>query len=87
MPSLDDDLDDVARKIVEEGGQAPSRRAPTDHNQAAAASNIVRLPGSRLPPRLSGIERDAFERIAETLGGRQGEAKAALKVRSSATRR
>ena len=80
---LDDDLDDVARKIVEEGGQAPSRRAPTDHNQAAAASNIVRLPGSRLPSRLSGIERDAFERIAETLGARQGETKAPAKTEAA----
>ena len=81
VPPLDDDLDDVARKIVEQGGRVPSRRAPADdHDEAAdTASNIVRLPGARLPARLSGIERDAFERIAETLGGNKGETRSPAK--------
>ncbi len=77
LPNLDDDLDDVARKIVEEGGQP--RPAASEHSDAATPpSNIVRLPGavSRLPPHLSGTERDAFQRIAETLGVRQAEEEA-----------
>ncbi len=73
--AITDDLDDVARKIVEQGGgQPPQRLAGAGHNKAAREpSNIVRLPNaaSRPPPRLSGMERDAFERIAETLGVRQ----------------
>ena len=74
---MDDDLDDVARKIVEEGGQSPVWSAASARSEAAP-SNIVRLPGVALrpPPRLSGHERDAFERIAETLGIRQAEGRA-----------
>ena len=73
---IDDDLDDVARKIVEEGGPLPSRLAVSARSEIAQPpSNIVRLPSaaSRPPPRLSGVERDAFERIAETLGVRQSD--------------
>ncbi len=75
-PTIDDDLDDVARKIVEQGGPPPSPLARSARDDAAAPpSNIVRLPNAavRPPPRLSGMERDAFERIAETLGMRRGE--------------
>ena len=77
---ISDDLDDVARKIVEEGSRQPPQRlvATGRHDDAQPQTNIVRLPGagSRPPPRLSGIERDAFERIAETLGVRQAEEQA-----------
>ncbi len=74
MPPLDDDLDDVARKIVEQGAKAPPRHTPPAGAEAPP-SNIVRLPGvaGRPQPRLSGIERDAFDRIAETLGARQAD--------------
>ncbi len=75
-PSFDDDLDDVARKIVEQGGKAPRRHAPPGPAEAASPpSNIVRLPGvAGLPqPRLNGTEREAFARIAETLAGRQAD--------------
>ncbi len=69
-PLRDVDLDDVARKSIEEGvrlrgaGEAPS------------PSNVVRLPGAAARPpaeRLSGTEQDAFRRIAETLGRRRRE--------------
>jgi PAS domain S-box-containing protein len=73
IPTDRDDLDDAARKSVEEGprlrtvaSQTPSPDAP-----AAAPSNVVRLPGAqaaRTPPEnLSGSEREAFRRIAEAL--------------------
>ena len=71
---IDDDLDDVARKIVEQGRALPPRAATLGGSEAPAPpSNIVRLPGAALrpPPRLNGTERDAFQRIAETLGVRQ----------------
>ena len=71
---IDDDLDDVARKIVEQGPAVPPRAAASGgSNIPAPPSNIVRLPGAALrpPPRLNGTERDAFQRIAETLGVRQ----------------
>ncbi len=74
VPAFDDDLDDVARKIVEQGGQAPSRRGAAGHAEAdIPSSNVVHLPRAALrpPPRLNGTEREAFERIAETLGARQ----------------
>ncbi len=74
---IDDDLDDAARKSVEEGRQARSRPAPAAPQEATApTSNIVRLPAAARPTtRLSGVERDAFERIGETLGTRQAEGK------------
>ncbi len=72
---VDDDLDDMARKTVEESGSQPPPRlaAPGRHEPAAPPSNIVRLPGTpaQPPQRLSGIERDAFDRIAEMLRLRQ----------------
>jgi PAS domain S-box-containing protein len=72
---VDEDLDDMARKTVEESGSQPPPRfaAPGRHEPATPPSNIVRLPGTpaRPPQRLSGIERDAFDRIAETLRVRQ----------------
>ncbi len=78
---ISDDLDDVARKIVEEGNRQPPRRlaASVRDGDGEPPTNIVRLPGaaSRPVPRLSGIERDAFERIAETLGVRQPEPESA----------
>lgn len=85
---LSDDLDDVAREIVEGGHMedaepeaveeeptasetpeeaAPSPAAPTE------TSNVVHLtntPTRILPRRLSGIEQDAFRRIAEELGAK-----------------
>ncbi len=58
---------------------APSAAEATESSPDAAAvapSNIVRLPGApalRAPAPLSGIERDAFRRIAEALGTRAPE--------------
>ena len=77
-----EDIDDVARKIIEEGSaERPSRRRSDEERGATAAlppSNIVRLPGAvsrPAPERLTGTERDAFRRIAETLGVRRANEK------------
>ncbi|MCR4283684.1 MAG: PAS domain S-box protein [Bauldia sp.] len=67
-----DDLDNAARKSIEEGPLEAETALPP------RPSNIVRLPGAqptRTPPeKLSGTEREAFRRIAEALGTqRQGK--------------
>ncbi len=70
-----DDLDDVARKMIEEGRAASPERGPIVRESEVQPSNVVRLPGAaRTPPeRLSGTEQDAFRRIAETLRLRKAE--------------
>ena len=81
----EDDIDDVARKIVEEGAgriaaappEQPAGPAPVEEARGAApGSNVVKLPGTparALPRRLSGTEQDAFRRIAEALGVRTAD--------------
>ncbi len=71
-----EDLDDAARKSIEEGATVRPPQAPVagDRGAGQPPSNIVALPGAVMRPprdRLSGTERDAFRRIAETLGLRQ----------------
>lgn len=75
-----DDVDDAARKSVEQGlrivaglDAPPAREKPKSVQPPPKPSNVVRLPGAPPTPRpapdhLSGSERDAFRRIAETLG-------------------
>jgi PAS domain S-box-containing protein len=79
----ENDLDDAAResieqapRLVSEGDFAPSpsrKRRKTDRQpRAIERSNVVVLPGTQAThspaqERLSGSERDAFRRIAETL--------------------
>ena len=83
-PSGDVDVDDAARKSVEQGLRVVAGRDSSPTEQAlqekdsppvrpAARSNVVALPGTQptsTPPRpdhLSGIEQDAFRRIAAAL--------------------
>jgi len=77
-----DDLDDVARELIEgaphhDAPAAPAPVAAPPAETPPASSNIVRMPAAPtriLPPRpLSGHEEDAFRRIAEALGARMAE--------------
>jgi PAS domain S-box-containing protein len=76
-----DDLDDAARRSIEQGRREGTKAAITESpeeeppaTETTAPSNVVRLPGTpplRIQPeRLTGSERDAFRRIAEALGKR-----------------
>ena len=91
----EEDIDDVARKSVEEGRkpaaqrsenpepvpEAPVKPSPPEPLRAipaaAARSNVVRMPGAPVrafpPERLTGLEQDAFRRIAEALGVKMAE--------------
>jgi PAS domain S-box-containing protein len=67
-----EDLDDAARKSVEEGAGRRDANTPPVPGETGQPSNVVHLatpPAGRTPPEnLSGIEREAFRRIAEALG-------------------
>lgn len=79
------DADDAARRSVEEGlriadeDEQPPEQTPVtidDDASSANKTNVVRLPGTQHvrtleSDRLSGSERDAFRRIAESLGVRE----------------
>src|SRR5690606_29769697 len=57
----------------------PEQTPPSDKDLGGRWSNIVRLPGTgatpaATPERLTGIERDAFRRIAEALGAQVTQA-------------
>jgi PAS domain S-box-containing protein len=86
---VSEDLDDLARKSIEEGASARTARpAPTvlaDASSDETPSNVVRLPGATIrtrPERLTGTEEDAFRRIAETLGARKADDAAAAAQRN-----
>jgi len=78
-PSGDLDVDDAARKSVEQGLRVVAGRdSPLQEKESppvrpAARSNVVPLPGTQptntpsRPDHLSGIEQDAFRRIAAAL--------------------
>ena len=71
-PATGDDLDDVARRSVEEGSPHVHTGDALAAEAEAVPSNVVHLPGTSRPPRhLSGTEQDAFRRIAETLANRE----------------
>ncbi|MEX0853720.1 MAG: ATP-binding protein [Bauldia sp.] len=80
----EDDLDDAARRSIEQGLPAGARNGPPARSlepagrAAAAPSNVIRLPGAepRQPPagHLTGTEEDAFRRIAEALADGAEEA-------------
>jgi PAS domain S-box-containing protein len=78
-PQTGDDLDDVARLSVEQGPRLVISRDQAPPAAAPARSNVVHLPGATAPvrgtppERLSGLEQDAFRRIAEALGVQPAE--------------
>jgi PAS domain S-box-containing protein len=85
----EEEVDDAARKSIEEGvaprevPETPVESSPTKRSAEVVplappkASNVVRLPATPArvfpPERLTGTERDAFQRIAEALGVRRAD--------------